>query len=87
MESKTRRNMIDQRAALKIWEKYITELHDGDTRNRRSQPEDAQMQKKKAPIFRTVKWKNVIRQKISRPQEMMMKLGMISDCWKKTVSN
>jgi hypothetical protein len=78
--------MIDQREALKIWEKYITELYSGDTRKRRSQPEDAQTQKKKAPIFPTVKWKNVISQKISRPQEMM-KLGMTSDCWKKTISN
>jgi hypothetical protein len=78
--------MIDQRGALKIWEKYITELYDADTRKCRSQPEDAQMQKK-TPIFRTVKWKNVIRQKISRPQEMLMKLGMTSDCWKKTISN
>jgi hypothetical protein len=78
--------VIDQRGALKIWEKYITELYDGDTKKRRSQPEDAQMQKKKVPIFRSVKWKNVIRQEISRPQEMMMKLGMTSDCWKKTIS-
>jgi hypothetical protein len=53
--------MIDKREPLKIWEKYITELYDGHARKRRSQPEDAQMQKKKAPIFRTVKWKNVIR--------------------------
>jgi hypothetical protein len=79
----------DQRGALKIWEKYITELYDGDTRKRRIQPEDKQMQKKKkkTPIFRTVKWKNLISQKISRPQEMMMKLGMTSDCWKTTISN
>jgi len=57
MKSKTRRNVIgDQRGALKIWEKYITELYDADTRKRGSQPEDAQMQKKKkTPVFRTVK--------------------------------
>jgi len=82
MKSKTRRNVIgDQRGALKIWEKYTTELYDADTRKRGSQPEDAQMQKKKkTPVFRTVKWKNVMRQKISRPQEVMMQLGMTSDC-------
>jgi len=77
----------DQRGVLKIWEKYITELYDGDTRKRGNKPEDAQMQKKKTPIFRTVKWKNVTSQKISRPQEMMMQLGMTSDCWKTTISN
>jgi hypothetical protein len=62
----------DHRGALKIWEKCITDLYDGDTRKCRSQPEDAQMQKTKAPLFSTAKWKNVIRQKVSRPQEMIM---------------
>jgi hypothetical protein len=79
--------MIDQREALKIWEKYITELYDGDNRKLRSQNEDAQTQKNKAPIFPTVKWKNVIRQNICRPQEMMMTLRITSDCWKMTISN
>jgi hypothetical protein len=37
----------DQRGALKIWEKYITELYDEDAGKRRSQLEDTQMQKKK----------------------------------------
>jgi hypothetical protein len=77
----------DQRGTLKILEKYFTELYNGETRKYRSQTEDAQMQKKKARIFRTMKRKNVIKQKISWTQEMMMKLGMTSECWKTTISN
>jgi hypothetical protein len=35
----------DQRRALKIWEKYNTELYDGDTRKCRIQPEDTRKKK------------------------------------------
>ena len=48
---------------------------------------DAEDAEEEDPIFRTVKWKNVIRQNISRPEETMMNVGMTPDCWKKTVSN
>jgi len=81
--------IVQQSQVLKIWENYVTELHDRPNRPQtlEVEPEEEVDTDEKGPyIFCKVKWKKPSRELgIRRLQEIMMYLEMCSNYWEKVV--